>query len=506
MDKAARVHSSRQWPWPARLIAVLAVLAGAAAALPAVWRTEPREPLRYACWFWHRPFQLTQSEARRLREARIDRLYVYSGTLVAWHGALRMTRAQAWRSQPPIPVYPVIRVHPAANAALLSPAGAAQAASLVRDDPRLRRAPGVQWDADIPTAQLAEYAAFLHRFRRALAPGQALSVTALPDWLRARSYAAVCDAVDEVAPQFYGNEWPEPGRRPPPLWETSRLLAAVRASRRGRARVWVGLPAYGRCVVMDARWQPLGMRHDLDPEALLEDPAWELVVAGTRRETWDGAATRVEDTLALRCREETTAGPMPAPAGTQLWFQWPRIEGLEAAVARIRALSLPGVAGVCFFRWPAPGEPLAFPSGGLAPLSSGKPGVSAGQDLQIRLERAGGTVRVTVRNQGLDPPPLPEGLTLEVTPLREATVLADEPVFWQEGAQPASARRGDRAVFTRPLLRPGRRWEVCRVANCAGPVAVVARWRVGDGRWRTLTARDPGLARTSAEGIEGGGR
>ena len=36
-----------------------------------------------------------------------------------------------------------------------------------------------------------------------------------PDWLRSREYGALCGAVDEIAPQFYGNEWPRPGHRLP---------------------------------------------------------------------------------------------------------------------------------------------------------------------------------------------------------------------------------------------------------------------------------------------------
>jgi hypothetical protein len=99
----------------------------------------------------------------------------------------------------------------------------------------------------------------------------------------------------------------------------------------------------------------------------------------------------------------------------------------------------------------------------------------------VRLQRRGRTVRVAVVNGGADSPRLPRGVTLEVTLPRGAAVMADSPVFWGQNDRPASALRGDRAVFNRPLLRPGRRWEVCQVTGCDGPVQVVVRWQDGDG-------------------------
>jgi hypothetical protein len=458
-------------------------------------RLPARQPLRFACWYWHHPFRLTRGERQQLRAARIGRLYVYGGTVVARGGALRLTRTQQWESRAPCELFVVLRVHPQAIEALLSPAGAARAAALLRSAPLPRTVGGVQWDADIPTARLGEYARFLHRFRPSLAPGQVLSVTALPDWLRAREYRAVCEAVDEVAPQFYGNDWPEAGRRPPPLWETRDLLAAVRRSAAGRARVWVGLPAYGRCVVMDADSRPVGVRHDLDPERLLEEPSWELEAGDTRSDQSRGGSgpAPVEDTLTLHCRESAVAGPMEAPPGTRLWFQWPRADGLRSAVAAIRTLSLSGVEGVCFFRWPAPEEPLAVPTASIAAAVEPAPPLAGpGSPLAVRLNRADRTVSVTVLNPDVASPLLDEGITLQVLPPRGAEVLADGPVAWQRADEPSSARRGDRVVLTRPLLRPGSRWEACQVVSCSGPVQATVRWKGPDGHWQTRMAREPG--------------
>jgi hypothetical protein len=498
--------------YPLVVLGLLALACGAWARWSPLWPSRAassrRMPLRYACWYWHRPFRLTGTDERWLSEARIGRLYVYAGTLVARGGELRLVRTQQWETMARCERYAVIRVHPAAIPGLLAPAGAARAAALLRSEPRLRALRGIQWDADVPTAHLGEYARFLRGFRTSLEPGQTLSVTALPDWLRSDAYDALCDAVDEVAPQFYGNHWPRPGAPPPALWETRDLLPAIRRSAHGRAQVWVGLPAYGRCVVFDAAGRPVGVRHDLDPDRLLEDPAWAVEASDTRRERWrsadrgetGGPGVPVEDTVALRCREPALAGPFEAPAGTHLWFQWPRAGGLRAAIQEVQAVAPAGVAGVCFFRWPEPGEPLAFPASSIA--AAAHPGaVPAGTEpeLQVRLSRSGSSVAVTVRNSGSDSPLLGDGLTLGVAPPRGAAVLADGPVTWERGNELASAARGERAVFSRPVLRPGRSWEACRIEGARGPVQANVRWRGADGRRHEATACDRDLLSASAQ-------
>jgi hypothetical protein len=481
-----------------------------------------RDSLRYACWYWHRPFRLTSVDTQWLRAARIDRLYVYAGTLVAWGGELHLIRTQQWESQAPCELYAVIRVHPEANAALLAPAGAKRVAALLGGEPRLRSFPGIQWDADVPTARLGEYARFLRELRPSLPAGlgrtrgsPVLSVTALPDWVGTKAYDTLCDAVDEVAPQFYGNHWPQPGARPPALWETRDLSPAIRSSARGRARVWVGLPAYGRCVVVDGASRPIGVRHDLDPDRLLEDPAWDPWASETRREQWRGAdhgdslgrGVPVEDTLVLRCREPALAGPFEAPAGTRLWFQWPRTDGLRAAIRDIQATAPAGVEGVCFFRWPDPGEPLALPISAMAAAVSPEESPGAGEPkLELQLARSGSAVEVTVRNPGTDSPPLGEEVSMAVTPPRGAVVLADGPVTWENGKEPASAARGEHALFSRPMLRPGRSWTACRIESARGPVQAIVRWQGADGRRHEVTAGERELVAAGAKGAHAEGQ
>jgi hypothetical protein len=466
-------------------------------------RPAPSRPLRRACWYWRHPFRLSAQEQRDLRRCGFERLYVHAATLLPRGSELGLTGRQQWGEPPSCEVHAVFRVHPAANEALLAPGGAERVAARVREaglPPWIR---GVQLDADIPTRRLAAYAGFLRKLRPLLSPGTVLGVTALPDWLRSGDYGALCNAVDEVFPQFYGNRPPEPGKPPPPLWETRGMLAGVRESARGRARIWVGLPAYGRCLVSDGEGRPLGVRHDLLPERFCDDPGWEIAGARTRGEASFGGAgeTAVEDQAAFRCPQAALAGPMELGAGSTLVFQWPRAGGLRAAVTEIQRLSVGGVEGVCFFRWPGPGEPLAMEPGTLALAGArSAAGRRKGSEpsLRLSLARHGETVRVTLLSRGSDPPLLGDGVTVEVFPAA-GHLSSEGPAAWICGDRPSSPARADRAVLTRPFLRPGRAWEVCRVSRPQGRVAARVRWRDAGGIRREESLREGETAAEEAK-------
>src|SRR5437879_5360156 len=112
-------------------------------------RPPRRPPLRYACWYWNRPFRLTAGVQHELQAAHVERLYVYAGTVVEQGEALRLVRAQQWETRVPCALYAVFRVHPAANDRLLAPSGLSQATTLLRQAGLPRTVRGIQWDADI---------------------------------------------------------------------------------------------------------------------------------------------------------------------------------------------------------------------------------------------------------------------------------------------------------------------------------------------------------------------
>ncbi|MCC2670782.1 MAG: hypothetical protein K0Q72_3253, partial [Armatimonadetes bacterium] len=373
-------------------------------------------PFQRAWWYWHHPFRLSAAEVGQLRTAGCSRLYVHAGTLEPQAGRLTLTSRQQWLTPAPGELFAVLRVHPAAHRLLLGEGGPDALVDLLYSARLPESVRAVQLDADIPTAQLRAYAATLRRVRQRLPDGWELSITALPDWLRSQEYSRLCESVDEIAPQFYGNRWPEAGKRPPALWEAESLLSQVRRSAAGRARVWVGLPSYGRCIVLEPRGRPIGVRHDLAPEPLLDDADWSTIAAEAR----GGAVT--EDTLALRAEAEALAGPLTVAAGSALWFQWPRLDALERVTGEIEALRLPRVAGACYFRWPAPGEPLAPRQPYVSP--------STGVSLQVTAERSGRSVLVRVVNRGTDAPLPSAGVRLEVQ-TGGAEVVSNSPVEYR---------------------------------------------------------------------------
>jgi hypothetical protein len=315
-------------PW-GLVLPLAGVMAGSAFLLQ---RPHARQPLARAYWYWHHPFRLSATDQATLNRTQVSRLYVHAGTVERSPEGLRVTSRQEWLAQPKCELGAAVRVHPAANEALFA-ANPPELRDLIA---ALRLPKGVrvlQWDLDAPTRALPRYTAFLRKCRAALPTGMRLGATALPSWIGAPGYPALCDALDEISPQFYGNRWPEAGSTPPPLWETHSLTELAARAAAGRARVWIGLPAYGRCLVMDAQRRPTGVRHDLDASELLDDPAWELVSASTRR----AESAPVEDTLVLRSRAETSLGGAETPVGTQLWFQWPRFDPGRRRLTSARA-------------------------------------------------------------------------------------------------------------------------------------------------------------------------
>ena len=448
-------------------------------------------PFGTAYWYWHHPFRLTPREGWSLRDAGVERLYVHAGSVVRHGPELRLEQRQQWTGRSPLPLFAVLRVHPGANAALLALGGDEACLRLLQSARLPSGLLGVQLDADVPSAQLAAYAAFLRSFRRRLPPGWKLSITALPDWIERPEWSALGSAVDEIVPQFYGNRLPRNDSAPPPLWEASGMLRRVREATRGQgAAVWVGLPRYGRCVVLDPAGHPAGVRHDLDPEALLDDPGWRVAGAKVRRD--DRNRLPLEEQLTLCAETETSAGPFEAPPGTTLWFQWPIATGLSAAVSELRRQP-GGAAGVCYFRLPAPDEPLGVP------LPSSSTAAASPASLRIRLLRRAGSILVVVENQSESAPLVDPGITVDVSP-GDGEVLASSPVQWLQGGEPASSLRADCAVLSRPLLWPGHTWSVCEIREARGAVHVRVRWR--DAR-RGNCSTDAELTVLSEGGAEG---
>lgn len=102
-------------------------------------------------------------------------------------------------------------------------------------------------DYDCATSQLPAYTALLTDLKRRLAPGVALSITALPTWLNSPALAALLAVPDETVLQVHAVQDPALG-----LFNAKRARTWLDAYARQTSRPWrVALPTYGSRVAWD---------------------------------------------------------------------------------------------------------------------------------------------------------------------------------------------------------------------------------------------------------------
>ena len=102
-------------------------------------------------------------------------------------------------------------------------------------------------DYDCATSQLPAYTVLLTDLKRRLAPGVALSITALPTWLNSPALAALLAVPDETVLQVHAVQDPALG-----LFNAKRARTWLDAYARQTSRPWrVALPTYGSRVAWD---------------------------------------------------------------------------------------------------------------------------------------------------------------------------------------------------------------------------------------------------------------
>jgi hypothetical protein len=240
--RALTRHSAR------RLLAAACVVVAACAPAPA-------PPLDHAAYVWQR--QWTPAVAAAVTDRTAD----FAGLRVL---GLQQTAAARVETSPDLvalstrglPVRVVLRIEgsrPRADAAEL---GVAIAGIVHRWRAAGVRVGGVEVDHDCASAGLAEYAAWLPRFRAALPADLALSITALPSWLDSPAdLAKLRAAADESVLQVHA-------------LDATRLALFNRADALRWTRAWqaqapqpfrVALPAYSLRVQLAADGRPIAV-------------------------------------------------------------------------------------------------------------------------------------------------------------------------------------------------------------------------------------------------------
>jgi hypothetical protein len=162
---------------------------------------------------------------------------------------------------------------------------------------------GVEIDHDCARSRLPAYAKQLRVLRSALPPDLALSITALPDWLRSDDLEAVLAAVDASVLQLHAVSAPAAG-----LFDPALALRWTRAyARRVPHPFRVALPAYSTRVSQDADGRIVAIESDAATMPVFDEDARELV-ADPRRVA-----------VVLRRLRETR----PASLSGVAWFRLP---------------------------------------------------------------------------------------------------------------------------------------------------------------------------------------
>ena len=137
---------------------------------------------------------------------------------------------------------------------------------------------GLELDYDCPTHRLAAYRDLLRALRPDLPVRTALSITVLPDWLRARNFRSLSAAVDRLVLQVHAADDPRSG-----LFDRAAMLRWVEATDRRSARPFlVALPDYGVRVVLGPGGRVLSTEGERP--ALAGSSGTELLVAPAQME------------------------------------------------------------------------------------------------------------------------------------------------------------------------------------------------------------------------------
>jgi hypothetical protein len=238
-----------------RGLALFLVLFGACAR-------EPAPPLAHDAYVWQRQWTPAVAAAVRERSAGFSGLRVLALQQLE-QGPLELQPDLDALRERGLPLRAVLRMEgsrPRANAAALA---AQISASVARWRAVGLRVEGVEVDHDCALAGLADYVAWLRRFRAGLDPDGALSVTALPSWLEApEALAALREITDETVLQVHAVD-----ARRLSLIDTAQSLRWAQAWQAHAARPFrLALPAYSLRLRIDRN----GRVQAIDAEGALD--------------------------------------------------------------------------------------------------------------------------------------------------------------------------------------------------------------------------------------------
>lgn len=222
---------------PVALLAAMLLVACQEQAVPTV--------LEHDAYVWQRRWQPALLAAMRDSADLLRAWRILAGEVESHARLRRIAVDPAAITASGRPAIPVVRI--------AAPLATLDQTALIADLVALRRdwlaSPTLEIDHDCGTHQLADYTRFLVALRRAMPPGQRLSLTVLPDWLDAPELDSLLTTVDEAVLQLHALD--PPARRLFDAAGARKWTASL--ARRTDKPFRVALPNYGSRVVLDGQ-------------------------------------------------------------------------------------------------------------------------------------------------------------------------------------------------------------------------------------------------------------
>jgi len=324
---------------------------------PRIWKTNE---VPVAFWSWRTITPSANDVDAAIRDARMQILFLHAGQIDSQDKKLRRIRPVEGAIPRGIPVH---LVYNATREFLrgferLSPVDVSSAvvSAFSQDSDRARgdqaEIAGLQLDFDVPTRLLPNYGAILRKIREQLPAGIQLSITGLPTWLGSGGLREPLSVCDFWIPQCYGAYIPERADQRIPITSVDFVGTAVGMARELGVAFYAGLAGYGYGIHYSREGSLIGLRGDLDPQAVVANDEFELVEQQPFLLSGDRNLQAGEWRSRYRARRDLIVDGTAIRAGESVLLDRPTSVGLRECARKVRELGGRKLLGICLFRIP----------------------------------------------------------------------------------------------------------------------------------------------------------
>ncbi len=354
-----RRHRSYYLPGSVLLCAILGLILHS--SKPRAWKTNE---VPIAFWSWRSNTPSSNDMEAAIRDARMQTLFLHAGQIDWQDKNLKRIRPVDGSLPRGVPVH---LVYNSTRAFLqdferLNPY-AVSAAVIAAFDQDLARARGdqaavvgVQLDFDVPTRLLTNYAAMLRKIREQLPAGIQLSITGLPTWLGSTGLREPLSVCDFWVPQCYGASIPGDANQRIPITTAEFVERAVVMSRELGKPFYAGLAAYSYAIHYSQDGSLIGLRGDLDPQAVIANDRFVQTAEQPCFINGEGNPRVGEWLCSYRAIRDVMVDGTSIRTDQSLMLDRPTSAGLRECALKVREQGGRKLLGICVFRIPTDGD------------------------------------------------------------------------------------------------------------------------------------------------------